>query len=119
MRERLPQVNVWRGNSSKRWIRWKRQGGRAARRVIAQIQRAGHEAVDEAGLAAEEDALGLKHQRPRIDDAAASAFHSDLLMGQIDGGRGTSEEIGETPGLLAGSCKSPRPLPWTNPPSST
>ena len=30
-----------------------------------------------------------------------------------------SEEIGETPGLLAGSCKSPRPLPWTNRLSST
>ena len=55
MCERVLPVNVWRGNSSERWIRWRRQGGLSAGRVIGQIQRAGHEAVDEAGLAAEED----------------------------------------------------------------
>ena len=55
MCEKVPPVNVWRGNLIERWIRWRRQGDLSAGRLIAQIQRAGHEAVDEAGLAAEED----------------------------------------------------------------
>ena len=54
MRERLPPVNVWRGNSSNGWICWRRQGDLSAGRVVGQIQRAANAAVDEAGLVAGE-----------------------------------------------------------------